>query len=124
MKISIDSGNTYFNTISNYFYYFNEPIIESISPIFALENQPFYLRFYGINFQTFINDNKYQNKINILSKCIFGKENYNLSIINNNEAFCLIVNCCPSKLIPTEWEPIFEFLIKQNASLLFIIESL
>ena len=67
-------------------------IIESISPIFALENQPFYLRFYGINFQTFINDNKYQNKINILSKCIFGKENYKLFIINNNEAFCLIRN--------------------------------
>lgn len=89
LRISIDSGRTYFNIIQRTFSYILDPIITSISPSIALEKYPFYLKFHGSNFNQ-ISHTVDSLGVSSSATCRIGAQTSGLLVMSDREAVCLV----------------------------------
>lgn len=96
LTVSIDGGQTYLGTSRGVFTYLVDPIVTSIYPLLALEEQTFYLRFYGSNFNQIspwiVKDGSYKfNRVSSFA-CSVGSVTGGLYVISDTEAICVVEN--------------------------------
>jgi hypothetical protein len=90
LKVSIDGGGTYFNIIQRTFSYILDPVITSISPSIAVERNPFYIKFYGSNFNQISHASDSQAVVISSATCRLGAQTSGLLVMSDSEAVCLV----------------------------------